>query len=75
MWFDLKNLILHLIKGTFTTRFWLTMTWLDSRVTFVYLNKVGKTLLSNEDIEKLWIPRIGFQTTPSISGKNTKKYY
>ena len=45
------------------------MQWSDSRVTYVYLKDSGKTLLSIEDKEKLWLPRLAFQTTPSISGK------
>ena len=57
------------LKSTFTTRFWLTMKWDDPRATYVYMKKSIKTLLSNEDIDKLWIPRLTFQTTPTISGK------
>ena len=58
------------LKSTFTARFWLTMQWYDTRVTYVYLKESGKTLLSNEDKDKLWLPRLAFQTTPSISGIN-----
>ena len=51
------------VKQTFDVRFWLKMDWYDSRVTFLNLIPFQETILSLQDMEKLWIPKLILERT------------
>ena len=46
------------LKETIDVRFWLTMKWIDSRVTFINLKPFEETILTEQDAEKLWMPQL-----------------
>lgn len=58
---------INYLKSIINVRFWLSLTWRDTRVTFKHLDYNNETLLSNEDVKKLWMPYLTFESTPKIS--------
>ena len=50
-------------KNSFKMKYLLNLFWIDEEVTYINLNEMKNTTLSEKQIEYLWIPEFEFMNT------------